>query len=94
MKKETFKIDEFTQKSLTVEFEPVEIDLNICSKGDKLITRNGMILYYEKPMNYMDFYDHEIWYDEGMTKHGTRVNNGQVLKSVQSEMDVIQIIKK
>lgn len=100
MKKETnkkaqaFTIDKFTQKSLTVKFEPIEIDLNTCSKGDKLITRNGMTLYYEKPMNYMDFYDHEIWYDENMTKPGSRTNNGQVLKSVQSDMDVIQIIKK
>lgn len=90
---QAFEIDEFTQKSLEVEFEPVEIDLNICSRGDRLITRNGMTLYYEKPLNYMDFYDHEIWYDEEMTKPGSRTNNGQVLKSVQSDMDVIQIIK-
>ena len=93
MEKETFTIDEFTQKSLEIEFKPLHPDLSKCYKGQKLLCRNGLIIYYNSPLGKYDLYDHEIYYDEEMTKDGTRCNNGWVLRGGESENDVIEILE-
>lgn len=68
------------------------IDLSKCYKGQKLLCKNGLILYYDSPLTDDDFYDHNIYYDEEMTKPGSRMTNGRMLKSCESENDVIEIL--
>lgn len=93
--KETFEVDEFIKASINTEWteSSSSIDLRRCIKGDKLICKDGTEIYYRQPLP-NSIYDHEISYDLAGKKLGSRTNAGKMLKSTDSDSDVIEIIRK
>lgn len=80
------------------------INLNNCKKGDILISKQGAILRYVKPLNSeVDYYDHEVryLYVDGKINtgrlgvgNGTRNSDGTVFKHnrLDSDHDIITVI--
>jgi len=93
MEKREFEIDEFTRKIYLLEFIEVGVDLRSCVKGDRLITRDGLELIYVQPL--VDFYyDHEVQYT-GINKiKGSRTHAGKMLRTSDSDSDIVEIIRK
>ena len=74
-----------------------EIDLNTCKKGDILISKHGLKLTYVKKLNpEIDYYDHEVKYEDRMMGNGTRTNDGFVMRNESSRLetdhDIVEII--
>lgn len=74
-----------------------EIDLNTCKKGDILISKHGLKLTYVKKLNpEVDYYDHEVKYEDRMMGNGTRTNDGFVMRNegnrLETDHDIIEII--
>lgn len=94
--KPIFDIDEYTKKVFDLEFDesPNSIDLRSCSRGDKLITRDGSIMYYKEPLPDIEYFDHLVWYDEAKTKVGSRTHSGKTLKASEMDSDIVEIIRK
>lgn len=93
--KETFEVDAFTKASINAEWveSPNSIDLRSCLRGNELLCKDGTIIYYVQPLP-NSIYDHEISYDLAGKKLGSRTNAGKMLKSTDSDSDVIEIIRK
>jgi len=93
--KEEFNIDEYTRKVFDLEWveSPDSVDLRSCVKNDKLIARDGSIMYYKEPLPESDYFDHLVWYDEAKTKVGSRTHAGKTLRASNSETDIIEIIR-
>jgi hypothetical protein len=78
-----------------------KVDLNICKKGDILISKHGAILKYLEPLPEEHYYDHRIEYlcldgvlNEGQLGSGTRNNDGTVFKNkhLDTDHDIVSII--
>lgn len=91
--KPIFDIDEYTRKVFDLSFEETGVDLRSCVKGDSLVCKDGTTIYYVQPLP-DSIYDHEISYDLAGKRRGTRTNLGKVLKSSNTESDIVQIIRK
>lgn len=70
------------------------VDLKQCKKGDKLLTKQGEILIYDKYIE-EDFYPHKIIYPNG--SFGSRIDSGHVMKNpekrLETDRDIIEILK-
>ena len=75
----------------------MEIDLNKCEKGDKLISSQGMELEYVSKTPYKEYWylDHVVKYPNG--NYGTRTNDGFVFsknRMPKIDHDIVKIIQK
>lgn len=75
----------------------MEIDLNTCKEGGILISKHGAKLTYVKKLNPdVDYYDHEVKYEDKMRGRGTRTNDGFVMRNegsrLESDHDIVEII--
>ena len=70
-----------------------KIDLSVCKRGQKLVSKCGLILTYIEPLPEENYYDHLVNYPDG-TK-GTRCNDGYVFRNIRNEeydYDIIEIL--
>jgi hypothetical protein len=69
------------------------IDLNTAVKGQKLLTSQGHIVTYDRPIVH-DLYAHAIIYENG--SEGTRTNDGFVYKNpasrLETDHDIVAIL--
>lgn len=75
------------------------IDLSTCKEGNILISKHGKRLKYVRPLNpELDYYDHEVSYEDKNLGNGTRTNDGFVLRNeksrLESDEDIVEIIYK
>jgi hypothetical protein len=72
----------------------VMVDLRECKEGDQLVSKHGMILTYVRPLSEYDYMDHEVRYPDG--GFGSRTHDGFVMKKkrLDTDHDIVQIIKK
>lgn len=68
------------------------IDLRTCKKGDKLISKHGLVLEYVRALCKEDYMEHEILYPNG--SYGSRTHDGFTFrkKRLDSDHDIIKII--
>ena len=68
------------------------VDLRNCKKGDKLVSKHGLILTYVKPLSESDYMDHEVKYPNG--SYGSRTHDGFVFRinRLPKDHDIIEII--
>jgi hypothetical protein len=72
----------------------MKIDLSTCVEGQKLLSSQGMILTYLRPLPNRDYYDHVVTYVDGGT--GTRTNDGFVYRNNRMEKydhDIVEILE-
>lgn len=69
------------------------VDLRECKKGDKLVSKHGLILTYVKPLPESDYMDHEVKYPNG--SRGTRTHDGFVFRKNRKDTDhdIVEVIK-
>lgn len=91
-----FEIDEYSKKVFDIEFveSPNSVDLRSCIRGQKLIARDGSVMYYKEPLEEGNYFDHLIWYDEAKTKVGSRTHAGKTLKASEMDSDITEIIRE
>ncbi len=75
----------------------MKIDLNTCKKGDILISKQGVRMFYESKLNpEIDYYDHKVKYEDENVGFGTRTNDGFVMRNegsrLETDRDIIEII--
>ena len=70
------------------------VDLRECKKGDKLVSKHGMILTYIGPLPESNYMDHEVKYPNG--SFGSRTNDGFTFRKDRrdTDHDIVEIIKK
>lgn len=70
----------------------MSVDLRTCKKGDKLVSKHGLILTYVRPLPENDYMDHEVKYPNGGS--GTRTHDGFVSrkKRMETDHDIVEII--
>lgn len=70
------------------------VDLSKCNKGDRLLSRHGMVLIYIEPFPENNYYDHRVQYPDG--GFGTRMNDGYTFKNPGSRMsidhDIVEVL--
>ena len=71
------------------------VDLNICDKGDILISVHGDKLKYVSPTT-SEYLDHIVEYEDKNLGNGSRTNDGYVFKynRLETDHDIVKIIKK
>lgn len=75
----------------------MKVDLNTCKEGDILVSKHGVKMTYVKKLNSeIDYYDHEIQYEDKMLGKGTRTNEGFVMRNkcqrLETDHDIVEII--
>lgn len=72
----------------------MSIDLRECVKGQKLLSKHGMVLTYVGPLPDNDYYDHEVRYPGG--GRGSRTHDGLTFKSnrMDSDHDIVEILNE
>jgi hypothetical protein len=72
------------------------VDLNECSPGDYLITRNGSLFVYREKnfLHPLSVYPHIISNSKQLTSsaYHTVTDDGQVYSECKSDLDVIEIV--
>lgn len=69
------------------------VDLNECSPGDYLITRNGLLLVYEeRNVNHSTTYPHIISNSKRRWDTHSVTDDGQVYSETKSDYDIIEIV--
>jgi hypothetical protein len=72
------------------------VDLNECSPGDYLITRNGRLFVYREKnfLNPLSVYPHRISNSKELTSSGyhTVTDDGQMYRESKCDYDVIEIV--
>lgn len=71
------------------------VDLNECSPGDYLITRNGcLFVYKEQNLNTLSNYPHIISSPKQLRSSAfhTVTNDGQMYRECISDLDIIEIV--
>lgn len=71
--KEQFYIDEYIKKVFDIEFEECGVDLRLCFRGDKLICKDGFVIYYVQFMLLEFLYEYEIVVKEDLKVMGIRI---------------------
>ena len=71
----------------------MSVDLRTCKKGDKLLSKHGLILEYVKALPKDDYYDHLVMYSDG--SFGTRIHDGHVYRKnrMSVDHDIIKILR-
>lgn len=75
------------------------VDLRNCKKGDKLLSKHGIILEYVGPLPEGHYYDHEVKYPDDSTfkgSMGTRTHDGHVFRKNRQpeDHDIVEILKE
>ena len=70
----------------------MEIDLRTCKKGQKLLSKHGLILIYIGPLPEFEYYDHLVRYPDGT--YGSRCHDGYVYRNDRRDCDhdIIEIL--
>jgi hypothetical protein len=70
----------------------MSIDLRECVRGQKLLSKHGMILTYVGPLAETDYYDHEVRYPDGA--RGTRTHDGLTYRfsRLETDHDIVEIL--
>ena len=73
------------------------VDLRNCKPGDKLLSKQGLILEYVKALPEEDYYDHEVKYPDTAPyfgSRGTRTHDGFVMRKsrLEEDNDIVKIL--
>jgi len=68
------------------------VDLRTCKQGQKLVSSHGMILTYDKPLPEDDYYDHSVFYPNGLL--GKRCHDGYTFRNnrLETDHDIVEIL--
>lgn len=68
------------------------VDLRTCKKGDKLISKHGLVLTYVGPTEEGHYYDHYVTYPNG--SGGTRLHDGTTYRHnrMECDHDIVEIV--
>lgn len=73
----------------------MSVDLRNCVKGDKLISKHGMVLEYVGVTPTGHYYDHFVQYPDG--SKGSRTNDGSTYRNLSARLetdhDIVKVVK-